>query len=276
MTRSIHTVSFQGEKGAFSEQAGLKFFDHKISLVPFHTFKQVFNSVAGGRVDAAIVPIENSFHGSVHENYDFLQRHQLYIIGEVKLRIVHNLMVNKGVRMKDVRAIYSHPQALGQCDEFLSKLRDVEIVSTYDTAGAAKMILDPGFMDAAAIASEQAASEYGLDIIRKKIESNHNNHTRFLILSRKKIITSENAKTSIIFSTKNIPGSLFKALGVFALRDIDLHKIESRPIVGKPWEYLFYLDFEGSIRDEVCKKALDHLAEIASYIRFLGSYEKSK
>jgi len=276
MIKTIHNVSFQGEKGAFSEQAALKFFHHKITLIPFQTFKQVFDSVARNKADAAVVPIENSLFGSVHQNYDLLQQYHLNIIGEVKLRIVHNLMVNKGVTMKDVKAIYSHPQALGQCDEFLSRLKGIEIVSTYDTAGAAKMIREQKLMNAAAIASAQAARDYGLRIIRKRIESSHHNYTRFLILSKKKIIATKNAKTSIIFATKNIPGALFKALSVFALRDINLHKIESRPIIGKPWEYLFYLDFEGSIQDELCKRALEHLAEIAVYIKFLGSYQKSK
>ncbi len=276
MIRTIHTVSFQGEKGAFSEQAALKFFHHKITLVPFQTFKEVFDSAAAKRVDAAIVPIENSLFGSVHQNYDLLQKSRLNIIGEVKLRVVHSLMVNKTVTIRDVKQIYSHPQALGQCSEFLSTLKDVEIVSAYDTAGAAKIISERKLMNAAAIASAQAARDYGLRIIGKSIENDDHNYTRFLILSRTKTIATKNAKTSIVFATRNIPGALFKALSVFALRDIDLYKIESRPIIGKPWEYLFYLDFDGSIYDRVCKRALDHLAEIAVYIKFLGSYEKSK
>jgi prephenate dehydratase len=272
----VRTVAFQGEKGAFSEQAALAFFQTHVTLVPQRNFKDVFDSVAHGKVDTAIVPIENSLFGSVHQNYDLLEQYHLNIVGEVKLRVVHNLMVNRGVTMRDVKYIYSHPQALGQCDEFLNALRGVEIVSAYDTAGAAKMLKEQTMLNAAAIASAQAAKDYGLKILKRNIENNHHNFTRFLILSRRSIVATKNAKTSIIFALKNIPGVLFKALSVFALRDLDLHKIESRPIVGKPWEYVFYLDFEGSMKHAMCKNAINHLSEIATYLRILGSYEKGK
>ncbi|HEV8538997.1 MAG TPA: prephenate dehydratase [Bacteroidota bacterium] len=271
-----HRVAFQGEHGAFSELAAKHFFGKSMVASPVKTFDDVFKAVLRRSVDAGIVPVENSLYGSIHQTYDLLRKHSLNIIGELKLRIVHALMANRGVTLRDVNFIYSHPQALGQCESFLNRLKNCEIVAVYDTAGAAKMIKEERRTDAAAIASLEAARVYGLNVLKRGIESDHRNFTRFLILSRKKIIATAGAKTSIIFSMKDIPGALFKALSVFALRGINLHKIESRPIVGKPWEYLFYLDFQGTIRDEACRKALGHLREIASYLKILGSYPAGK
>ena len=270
------TVTFQGERGAFSEQAARAYFGKSAATYPVETFDQVFESARRRKGMYGIVPIENSLYGSVHQNYDLLQRYDLHIIGEIKLRIVHALVVNHGVQMRDIKYIFSHPQALGQCEKFLRRVKNKEIVSYYDTAGAAKTIKEEQRKDAAAIASTEAARVYGLRVLRIGIESDHQNYTRFLILSKTDYITRYNAKTSIIFSIKNMPGALCKALSVFALRDIDLYKIESRPIIGKPWEYLFYLDFRGSITHNSCRKAIDHLKEITSYLKILGSYPEGK
>jgi prephenate dehydratase len=270
------TVAFQGEHGAFSEQAANRYFSKSSRTLPLRTFQEVFGSVVRGKAQYGIIPIENSLFGSIHQNYDLLQKFNLNIVGEVKLRVVHALLVNQQTRIKDVKFIYSHPQALGQCEKFLDRLNGVEVVAVYDTAGAAKFIRDEHRMDAAAIASLEAAKVYGLRVIRSGIESDHQNFTRFLILSRKKAIATSNAKTSIIFSMKDIPGALYKALSVFALREINLHKIESRPLVGKPWEYLFYVDFQGSIFDGACRNALNHLKEITTYLKILGSYPEGK
>ncbi len=267
-------VSFQGELGAFSELAIYEYFRNDVKVVPKEAFVEIFDSVSSGEVDNGIIPIENSLAGSIHENYDLLLEHDLVITGEVKLRIVHNLIVNKGGKLSDVRKIYSHPQAISQCKDFLSTIHNIDLISVYDTAGAARKIKEVGSYEDAAIASEQAALDYKLDIIESGIESNHKNYTRFLILSRELNEQVENSKTSIVFSTKNIPGALFKSLSVFALRDIDLHKIESKPLPGSPWEYIFYLDFDGDIREEVTKKAIAHLEEIARFFKFLGSYPK--
>lgn len=269
-------IAFQGEHGAFSEQAAKCVFGKNVNTLPARSFDDVFELVKRGKVSAGIIPIENSLFGSIHQNYDLLQKYDLSIIGEIKLRVVHALMVNSGVRMKDVKVICSHPQALGQCEKFLSTLKGKEIVAVYDTAGAAKTIKEEKKMNAAAIASVEAASVYRLKILRTGIESNHQNFTRFLILSKQKAMAKKGGKTSIIFSMKNIPGSLFKALSVFSLRDIDLYKIESRPIIGKPWEYLFYLDFRGSVKEEKCHNAIHHLRETASYLKILGSYPEGK
>jgi prephenate dehydratase len=267
-------VAFQGVLGAFSELATYEYFGRHVSVVPRATFPEVFNAVSDGDADHGIIPIENSLAGSIHENYDLLLDRDLVITGEIKLRIIHNLIVNAGTKLSDIRRIYSHPQALSQCKDFLQTLDGVEQISLYDTAAAAQKIKKSGLKDEAAIASEQAARDYGLEIIKSGIESNHKNFTRFLVLSRELEEETENSKTSIVFATKNIPGALFKSLSVFALRDIDLYKIESRPIPGSPWEYLFYIDFDGDIRHEVTKRAINHLEEIASFLKVLGSYKK--
>jgi len=267
-------VSFQGELGAFSELATYEYCGSDVKVVPCPSFSDVFSTVSEGSVDHGVIPIENSLAGSIHENYDLLLEHDLTITGEIKLRIAHNLIVNPGTKLSDVRRIYTHPQALSQCKNFLSSLKNIELISVYDTAGAARKIRENGLRENAAIASRQAALDYGLEIIETGIESNHMNFTRFLILSRELMDEVEDSKTSIVFATKNIPGALFKSLSVFALRDIDLYKIESRPIPGSPWVYLFYLDFSGDIRQEVSKRAIAHLEEIASFFKFLGSYRK--
>ena len=269
-------VSYQGEPGAFSEQASRAFFGKSCTPVPRESFHDIFADVASRRSAYALVPIENSLHGSVHQNFDLLWKYRVYIVGEIKLRIKMNLMTLPGVSMRNIRAVYSHPQALGQCEKFLRGLKKVSVIPFYDTAGAAKMIAAERRRDAAAIASSQAASDYGLKILRTGIESDHRNFTRFLVIGTKRIHPRRNPKTSIIFATKNIPGALFKCLSVFALRNINLLKIESRPIIGAPWEYLFYLDIEGDARDIERVNALKHLREMTSSFKSLGSYETGK
>jgi len=273
-------VGFQGEIGAFSELAANHFYtDGEITAVPHPTFESLFDALSESEIDAAVVPIENSLFGSVHTNYDLLREHEVTIVAELKLRVRHHLLVLPGVELEDIRAVASHPQALGQCREFLARtLPRAEILPAYDTAGAAKQIAERGERDRAAIASEAAAAEYGLHIAAHGIESNHENYTRFLLLKRGAAAVnperrSGDEKTSIVYAMRNnVPGALFKSLAIFALRELDLLKIESRPLVGSPFEYLFYLDFRGSIGDEVVTKALDHLEEIAAYVKILGSY----
>lgn len=270
------SISYQGEPGAFSEQAARAFFGANAKLVPQEHFKDVFLSVSRGSSHYGIVPIENSVFGSVHENYDLLLRYPLSIAGEVTLRIRHQLLVLPGVKKKDLRFVFSHPQALGQCEEFLHTLKSVKSMAYYDTAGAAKMIREEGRRNAAAIASTQAAKTYKLSVLYRNIERNHQNYTRFLVLARTARPFRGHMKTSVVFSVRNIPGSLFKALAVFALRDINLLKIESRPLAGKPWEYLFYLDVLGSAREEKILQALNHLEEVCTFVRVLGSYPSGK
>jgi len=266
------SIAFQGEPGAFSELAARAFFGAKARLVPKEHFEDVFRFAARGGSYRGIIPIENSVFGSVHQNYDLLLGSRLSIIGEITLRIHHHLMALRGVRLKDVKFVFSHPQALGQCEEFLRSLKGVRRIAYYDTAGAAKMIREEERTNAAAVASLQSARSYKLQILRRNIERNHHNYTRFLCLSRSADIPASQSKTSIVFATRNIPGALFKALAIFALRDVNLLKIESRPHVGKPWEYLFYLDVLGSLREEKLVRALEHLQEVSTFTRVLGSY----
>ncbi|HTY38196.1 MAG TPA: prephenate dehydratase [Bacteroidota bacterium] len=270
------TVAYQGEPGAFSEEAARSFFGRRVKLVPKQSFKDVFDFAAAHPSGFAIVPIENSVFGSVHQNYDLLLRYKLAIVGELKLRIRLHMMALPGVVIPAIRSVYSHSQALGQCDEYLRSLKRVSVVAYYDTAGSAKMIREEGRRDAAAIASAQAARTYGLTILKRNVESNHNNFTRFIVLSARRHPVRKQEKTSLVFAVKDVPGALFKALAVFALREINMLKIESRPHVGKPWEYLFYLDIEGSPSEVRVQQALKHIEELTSFVRVLGAYPFGK
>ncbi len=276
MNKDRIRVAFQGELGAYSELAAREFFKRDIDLLPCPTFNMVFESTQEGSCEYGMIPIENSLTGSIHQNYDMLMNYSLVIAGEIMLRISHNLIVNKGVRLKDVKKVYSHPQALSQCEDFIGSLKGAEALQVYDTAGAAKMIKEDRSTDAAAIASVQAAAGYDLEILKTGIESNQQNFTRFLVVSKEEIQDRHDPKTSIVFSIESVPGALFKSLGVFALRDVNLLKIESRPLKGKLWEYLFYLDFDGDVKDGRCSKALGHLKEIAGFVKVLGSYQKGR
>jgi arogenate/prephenate dehydratase len=268
-------IAFQGEPGAYSEAAALRFSDHA-DVVPCESFEDVFAAVASGKATHGILPVENSIGGSIHRNFDLLLEHDLPIVGEVTLPITHNLMALPGTKLEDVRRILSHPQALAQCERFLRSMSGVSVEATYDTAGSAKLVKEHNFTDAAAIASERAAQVFGLDILRAEVQDYADNITRFLLVSRTGETGDQVDKTTVVFSLPNEPGSLFKALSVFALRDIDLTKIESRPIRGRPWEYLFYVDIPIGRHDPRCARALVHLAEFARSMRTLGSYPSWK
>jgi len=273
-TEILMKISFQGEPGAYSEQAVFNYFGN-VETLPCESFDTMFDSVVSGKSDLALAPIENSLAGSIHQNYDLLLRHNLHIVGEYFLRVRHCLIANPGVKKEDIKKAISHPQALGQCAAYL-RSRGIKAEQVYDTAGSVKMLRETGAKDVAAIASKRAAELYGMQILEEGIEDNAENYTRFLAVGRESIVPESEAKTSIVFTLKNVPGSLFKAMSVFALRDIDLTKIESRPLQGKPWEYLFYIDFIGSVQDETVQRALDHLGEYAVMLRVLGSYPRFK
>jgi prephenate dehydratase len=244
--------------------------------VPCEAFEKVFASVAGGESELGFIPIENSLAGSIHQNYDLLMRNDLSVIGEHFLRVSHCLIGLPGANIADLKRVISHPQALAQCDGYLHSIGNVKIEPVYDTAGSVKMVKDGGDPTVAAIASKRAAQLYGMQILAESIEDNPANFTRFLIISRHAVTPPDDAKTSIVFSLKNEPGSLFRALSALALRDIDLTKIESRPLVGKPFEYLFYVDLLGSSESPVVQRALAHLAEYAVTLRVLGSYPRQR
>ena len=265
-------VAFQGERGAYSEIAARRFFGDAIEPIPYRTFDEIFVGVERKRVDCGIVPLENSLAGSILQNYDLLLRHRLSIVGEISQRIMHNLIVHPGTPASAIRRVYSHPQALMQCEKFLGHLKKAEKIPAYDTAGAVKLIKEQGQRDAAAIASQLAAELYGMQVLQEGIENDPENYTRFVILSKEARVSPNAKRTSIVFSLRNVPGALFKSLSVFALRDIDLLKIESRPLHGKPWEYFFYVDFAGTMRSKNCQNAVKHLGEISTFLKILGSY----
>lgn len=263
-------VAFQGEPGAFSEEASNAYFDQP-ETVPYEAFDAIFKAVSSKECEYGLIPIENSLAGSIHQNYDLLLQNNLYITGEYFLRVRHCLIAFPGVSKREIRKVISHPQALGQCAGYLHDL-GVKIEPVYDTAGSVKLLKASGEYTTAAVASRKAAEIYGMQILQEGIEDNSENYTRFLVISPSEVFPSGESKTSIVFILKNQPGALFKALSVFALREIDLSKIESRPLVGKPWEYLFYIDFLGAVEEERVKKALDHLGEYALMLRVFGSY----
>jgi prephenate dehydratase len=270
-------VAFQGERGAYSEAAAVTFFGDSVQPVPYNDFDSVFEAVTTGQVDRGVLPVENSLAGSIHRNYDLLLRHELFIVGEVQIPIAHQLIALPGVTLKDVKKVYSHPQALAQCEHSITRiLPQTERVVTYDTAGSVKMIKEQNITDGAGLASQRAADIYEMHIIQPDMQDDAENYTRFVVVAREPVVpTTGEVKTTIVFSMDNIPGSLFKSLAVFALRDIDLTKIESRPLQGKRWQYFFYIDFIASQNEERGRNALNHLQEITSYLKVLGSYPRS-
>ncbi|HEU0175792.1 MAG TPA: prephenate dehydratase [Blastocatellia bacterium] len=269
-------VAFQGEPGAFSGEAARKLLGHEVELIPCETFEKMFAEVEDGSSDYCLAPIENSLFGSVHQNYDLLLKHSLRIVGETNLRIIHNLIAAPGTRLDDVKRVYSHPVALGQCRRFLTGRPEIRPVAAYDTAGSVKMIMESRESGAAAIASAAAAEVYGALILVPGIEDDQANFTRFLLLAREDACDEPPPgadKTSIVFSLENRMGSLYRAMAVFALRDIDLVKIESRPLIGRPWEYSFYLDFIGAQTEPRVRNAMAHLREFATSVKILGCYK---
>ncbi len=266
------TVAYLGEPGAFSQAAAKKVFGSWMIGVPCLCAEAVFEEVTGGKAAFAVIPIENTLAGSIYQNYDLLARHSLAVVAETSLRIAHNLIAHKGADLRDIRQVYSHPAALEQCSRFLRRHRTLEKVPFYNTAGSVKHIRDHGLKHAAAIASADAARIYRMAILKGGIEDEPENYTRFLVLARRGVLPMGGQKTSVVFGLENQPGALFKALSVFALRNIDLAKIESRPNRGKPWEYLFYMDLNSDIRSLECRRALRHIRELAPYLKILGSY----
>lgn len=270
-------VAFQGEPGAFSEEAVERVFDD-VESVPCTAFEDVFEAVERGDVDRGVVPIENAVFGSVRVNYDHLRTHSVTIVGELQLRIRHHLMAPAAASIDALETVRSHAQALGQCRTWLrSYVPEATVEATPDTAGAAREVASSGDPSVAAIASQRAAEQYGLTILAEGLEDDRQNFTRFLVIAPESgdltYVGNGSEKTSIAFVLQdNVPGALFKSLAVFALRELDLLKIESRPLVGRPGRYRFYIDVDGAAEDEAISRALDHLREITMELQVLGSY----
>ena len=267
-------VAFQGETGAYSEEAAFQYFGHSIIPKPCDTFDTVFEVVENDEAPFGVVPIENSLEGSIIRVYDLLLNSSLKVCGELDLRVMHCLIANHDATLDMIKKVYSQPQALGQCQVFLRQL-GCEVISTYDTAGSVKMIKDQNIIDGAAVASTRAAEVYDMKILAREIEDNPNNFTRFFMLSKKDSPPTGFDKTSIVFSVKHKPGAIYDAIKEFADSKINLTKIESRPTRQKAWEYNFYLDFEGHHQDKIVKETLDKLEERSLFLKILGSYPRA-
>jgi chorismate mutase/prephenate dehydratase len=268
-------VAFQGEPGAYTEEAAIRFFGKSTRGVPYETLDEVFEAVEVGEAPFALVPVENSLEGSITRAYDLLLDSPLMVCGETELRISHCLIAMEGASLETIKYVYSHPQALGQSRNFLHHL-NAELIPASDTAGSVRMIKEQGRLDYAAVASAKAAEIYGMKIIAREIEDNPHNFTRFFVLSREDSPPTGNDKTSIVFSLKHKPGALYDCLREFATRKINLTKLESRPTRHQPWEYNFYMDFSGHREEKEVGEALKALEEHAVFVKILGSYPKAR
>lgn len=263
-------VAIQGELGSFSHEAARRMVPG-CTVVPCARSIEVFDQLDSGKVPVVVIPIENTLAGTVTEHADLLLAREVFIQREFRLRIVHNLIAARGVKKTKLKRALSHPVALDQCRDFFRKNPQIQATPFYDTAGSVKHVIESGMRDGAGIAGKHAASVYKGQILAAGIEDDKRNFTRFFLLRKKKQILPRANKTSIAFGLKNIPGALHKALRVFADRDISLSKIESRPIRGRPWEYVFYADFlRGD--DKVARGALLQLGAIADMVKILGVY----
>ena len=270
-------VAFQGERGAFSEEAAVILLGGEVCLVPLPTFEAAFGAIANGTADYVLAPIENSLAGPVHRSFDLLVESPLTIVGEVIIRIEHNLIGPPGGRLEEVAIVESHPVALAQCEEFFSARPFLKRIATGDTAGSVREIVQAGDRTRAAIASKRAAEIYGGQILREHLEDDPENYTRFLLLAPATEASPEKAdKLSLVFRLAHLPGALYHALEPFARRNINLMKIESRPVRGLPWQYRFYLDLQATTRDPKVAGALAELEKLAVDVRILGSYISAK
>ncbi|MFA5451264.1 MAG: prephenate dehydratase [Dehalococcoidales bacterium] len=268
-------VAFQGEFGAFSEIAATKIFGTTTRIVPLESLEDVFRTVQRGDAPYGVIPVENSLEGSIDTAYNLLLDSTLTVSGELELKISHCLIANRGASLSSINKIYSHPQALGQCQAFIKHL-GCQLIPTYDTAGSVKLIKNEKITDGAAIASSRAAEIYDMEILASDIQDNLENYTRFFVISKKASDPNPLDKTSVIFTVKHEPGALSGILNAFAVENINLTKLESRPTRRKPWEYKFYMDFEGNYRDPGPARALKSANQYAIFIKILGSYPKVK
>jgi prephenate dehydratase len=267
----MYKVSFQGERGAYSEDAAISFFKEPIDTIPLATFTEVVESTQRGDTDYSVLPVENSLEGSVGESYDLLVSTSLTIVGEIYYRVRHCLIGLDG--MDNTDTVYSHPQALGQCRKFI-QVHKLKTIPTYDTAGSVKIIKDLNKKNISCIASKRASEIYQVPIIMEGVEDNSNNYTRFLVLAKKS--TSDGDKTSIIFSVKHEAGALFNILKEFNDFKVNLTKIESRPNKSTPWEYNLYMDFDGTKEDPIIQGILEKIRQRTVFMKVLGSYRKAK
>ncbi len=270
--KGSQTVAFLGEMGTFSHKACSQYFGSKIDEVPMPSFRAIFDAIKEGGIDFGVVPLENTLTGSIHENYDLLLEFDLKIIGEITLRIMHHLIGHPETKIENIRRVFSHPQVFQQCRQFLDRHQDWELVPLTDTARAVRMISGKNDFSDTAIANKVAAEIYDMEVLEESIETTPRNYTRFVVIGMESIEKGKKTKSSITYSTGNQPGALFEVLKIFADNGINLVKLESRPIQEKPWEYMFYVDFEADIESEDFKPILKTIEEKTDYFKILGSY----
>ncbi len=270
--KGIEQAGFLGEIGTFSHKACTQYFGTKVKPVPMSSFRAIFEAINLGKTDFGVVPLENSLAGSVHENYDLLLEYDLKIIGEITLRIVHNLVGHQGAKTEDIKRVFSHPQVFQQCRQFLEQHSGWELLPSADTGTAITNIKETNNLTDSAIAGKEAAEIHGMAVIEEGIETNPRNYTRFVIIGTQPLEDGPKTKSSLIYSAGNRPGALFETLKIFAEQNINLVKLESRPIHGKPWEYMFYVDVEADVQSDSFKPVLHALEEKTDYLRILGSY----
>lgn len=268
-------MAFQGERGAYSEDAVAKVFGERTDTLPCLEFRDAFEAVDTGKATHAVLPVENSIEGTVAQVNDLLLEHDLTITGEVIVAVDHCLLANPRSSVGTVRSVYSHPQALGQCRRFLARHPEWRQIPAYDTAGSVKIVKERGRKDEAAIASRRSAEIYGMKILAEGVQTDHENYTRFFVLEKHPRDIRLADKTSIAFVAKNIPGSLHACLGEFAKRGINLTKLESRPRRARPWNYVFYADLEGNMEEPRVREALGALVSTAGFVKVLGVYRRS-
>jgi prephenate dehydratase len=267
-------VVYHGVPGSFSHKACLQFFGTEVPHQNCPSFRQLFEAVQNGDATLGIVPVENSLTGSIHENYDLLLEFDLHIVGEVTLRVMHNLVGHADASVDAIQRIYSHPQVFQQCREFLARHPHWDLVACKDTATGVQRVKDGNDPRDAAIASKEAAALFQMAVLREGIETNPRNFTRFVVLSRDEFLDGPKNKSSLIYSVSDTPGSLYETLKLFAEKQINLVKLESRPIHSKPWEYLFYADVEVDINDAQYAGLLEDLHKKTEFLKVLGSYLK--
>jgi prephenate dehydratase len=275
-SQSRPRVAFQGERGAFSEEAALKLLGDRIRLVPRPTFESLFTAIGEEAADYILAPIENSLVGSVHRSYDLLVESALHITGEVIIPISHYLIGCPGASFDEIRTVESHPVALAQCGRFFAAHPQLRRIAAEDTAGSVAQVVAGGARERAAIAGRRAAQVYGGAILREHLEDHKENYTRFVLLTPSADLLEGADKLSLVAKLPHRPGALHNALEPFARRGIDLLKIESRPIKGRPWEYYFYLDLQASTKDAKAASALAELSERAMEVRLLGCYPSAR
>ncbi|MBF0302091.1 MAG: 3-deoxy-7-phosphoheptulonate synthase [Desulfamplus sp.] len=280
-SRQEKRVVYLGEQGTFSHKAAIQYFSSDVESYPVPSFRDIFEEVKSGAADFGMIPIENSLAGSIHENYDLLLEYKLFITGELSIRIIHNLIAHKDSRLEDIKQVFAPPPALNQCRRFLNANPDIRLVPVNATASAVKSVAESGTLEDAAIGSVEAAALFGMTVLEEAIEDNPRNFTRFVIIERQMLNDElkSNAsliKSSVVFSTSNKPGSLFEVMKVFSENQINLVKLESRPIHGKPWQYMFYADLETDLTNSSADGVIKAIKQNTEFFRILGSYNCGK